>query len=89
MLAGAFIRTELKTKVRGDQGIAAFEAEGEGLAPDASKLFEFAPPPVLGRECQLVARFGVQPDMDKGRVLSKPRLKRGSFRAAVRAAIAS
>ena len=37
---------------------------------------------------QLLARFAVQPDMDKGRVLSKPRLKRGAFRAAVRAAMA-
>ncbi len=38
MLAGAFIRTELKTKVRGDQGIVTFEAEGEGLAPDSGML---------------------------------------------------
>ena len=69
--------------------MAAFEAEGEGLASDLGVLDLLASPPALGREGQLVAWIAVQPDMDKGHVLSKPRLKRGSFRAAIRVAIAS
>jgi hypothetical protein len=69
--------------------MAAFEAEGEGLASDLGVLDLLASPPALGREGQLVAWIAVQPDMDKGRVLPKPLLKSGSFRAAIRVAIAS
>jgi len=49
VLTGAFIRTELKADVASDQQVVTLDAEGEGLSPDARKLFEFAPPPAFGR----------------------------------------
>jgi hypothetical protein len=89
MLAGALVGAELKTIFGGEQRVAAFDAVGEGVASHARELFKLAAPSTLSRERQLVARIAVQPDMDKGRVLSKPRLKRGAFRAAVRPAVAA